>query len=128
MSEYWMIWFAAFFAIEVGLLMLAVVLKWLVMGTYKAENHTFFSNFHYRWAIMLNFKGAMAPLADHLTGTAFQIWHSEGRMIRLETLFRAQISQFELFELVLLLKLDEQLPVERFEATVSQSNSTLPPS
>ena len=33
---------------------------------------------------------------------------------------RAQISRFELFELILLLKLGEQLPVERFEATVSQ--------
>ena len=34
---------------------------------------------------------------------------------------RAQISQFELFELIFLLKLDKQLPAERFEATVSQS-------
>eukprot|EP00972_Heterocapsa_arctica_P086160 12700065-Heterocapsa_arctica.AAC.1 len=50
-------------------------MKWAVMGEYKEEHHTFFSNFHYRWAIMLNFKGAMAPLADHLTGTAFQIWY-----------------------------------------------------
>ena len=33
---------------------------------------------------------------------------------------RTQISQFELFELVLLLKLDERFPVEQFEATVSQ--------
>ena len=48
--------------------------------------------------------------------------------------FRAQISQFELFELILLLKLDKQFPVERFEAgrairgsSVSVS-STLPPS
>ena len=30
---------------------------------------------------------------------------------------RAQISQFELFELVLLLKLDKRFPVEQFEAT-----------
>ena len=37
---------------------------------------------------------------------------------------RAQMSQFELFELILLLKLDKQFPVEQFEATVSQS--TLP--
>ena len=34
---------------------------------------------------------------------------------------RGQIYQFELFELVLLLKLDKQLPVEQFEAAVSQS-------
>ena len=34
---------------------------------------------------------------------------------------RAQIAQFELFELVLLLKLDQQFPVEQFEA-----DSTLP--
>ena len=34
---------------------------------------------------------------------------------------RTQISQLELFELILLSKLDKQLPVERFEATVSQS-------
>ena len=38
---------------------------------------------------------------------------------------RAQIVRFELFELILLLKLDEQLPVEQFEPTVSQS--TVPP-
>ena len=41
--------------------------------------------------------------------------------------FRAQISQFELFELILL-KLDKQLPVERFEATVSESTVPSPPS
>ena len=35
--------------------------------------------------------------------------------------FRAQISQFEPFELILLLKLDKQFPVERFEAAASQS-------
>ena len=41
---------------------------------------------------------------------------------------RAQVSQFEFFELVLLLKLDKRLPVERFEAAVLSVNSTLPPS
>ena len=34
---------------------------------------------------------------------------------------RARIPQFELFELILFSNLDKQLPVERFEATVSQS-------
>ena len=34
---------------------------------------------------------------------------------------RAQISRFEIFEFVHLSKLDKQLPVERFEAAVSQS-------
>ena len=34
---------------------------------------------------------------------------------------RAQIQQFELFELILLMKLDKQFPVEQFEATVSRS-------
>ena len=34
---------------------------------------------------------------------------------------RARISRFELFELVLRLKLDKHFPVEQFEATVSQS-------
>ena len=40
---------------------------------------------------------------------------------------RAQISQFELFELILLSKLDKQLPVERFEATASQPAAPSPP-
>ena len=40
---------------------------------------------------------------------------------------RAQISQFELFELILLLKLGKQFPVEQFEATVSQSTVPSPP-
>ena len=39
---------------------------------------------------------------------------------------RAQISQFELFELILLFKLDKQFPVEQFEATVSQSTVPSP--
>ena len=39
---------------------------------------------------------------------------------------RAQISQFELFELILFLKLDKQFPVEQFEATVSQSTVPSP--
>ena len=41
---------------------------------------------------------------------------------------RAQIYKLELFELILLLKLNRQLPVEQFEATVSQSAVPLPPS
>ena len=40
---------------------------------------------------------------------------------------RAQIYQFELFELVLLLKLDKGFPVEEFEATVSRSTAPSPP-
>ena len=40
---------------------------------------------------------------------------------------RAQISQFELFELILLLKLDRQFSIERFETTVSQSTVPSPP-
>ena len=38
----------------------------------------------------------------------------------------AQKSQFDLFELILLSKLDKQFPVEQFEATVSQS-TVVPP-
>ena len=40
---------------------------------------------------------------------------------------RAQIAQFELFEISLLWKLDKQFPVKRFEATVSQSAVPSPP-
>ena len=40
---------------------------------------------------------------------------------------RAQIYQFELFELILSLNLDKQLPVEQFEAKVSQSTVPSPP-
>ena len=39
---------------------------------------------------------------------------------------RAQISQFELFELILLLKLDKQLHLEQFEPTVAQSTVPSP--
>ena len=42
-------------------------------------------------------------------------------------LHRAQISRFELFELILLLNLDRRFPVEQFEATVSQSTVLSPP-
>ena len=45
---------------------------------------------------------------------------------RVEDPHRAQISQFELFELILLLKLDKQFPVEQFEARVSQSTVPSP--
>ena len=41
-------------------------------------------------------------------------------MMRLETLIELKFDQFELFELVPLLKLDKQFPIEQFEATVSQ--------
>ena len=40
---------------------------------------------------------------------------------------RAQISRFELFELILLSKLDKHFPVEQFEATVSRSTVPSPP-
>ena len=39
---------------------------------------------------------------------------------------RAQIVQFELFEFILLLELDEQFPVEQSEARVSQSTVPFP--
>ena len=52
---------------------------------------------------------------------------SEGGMIRLKNPHRAQICQFELFELILLTKSDKQLPVEQFEAAVSQSAVPSPP-
>jgi acetyltransferase-like isoleucine patch superfamily enzyme len=74
-NTYWTVWLVAYLTIEVSLLFLAAAMKWAVMGEYKEENHTFFSSFHYRWAVMLNFKGAMAPLGDHLSGTAFQAWY-----------------------------------------------------
>ena len=41
---------------------------------------------------------------------------------------RAQISQFQLFQLILLSKLDKQFYLEPFEATVSQSRAPSPPS
>ena len=41
---------------------------------------------------------------------------------------RAQISRFELFELILLLKADQRFSIERFEATVCQSAVPFPPS
>ena len=40
---------------------------------------------------------------------------------------RAQSSQFELFELILLFTLAKQFPVEQFEAAVSQSTVPSPP-
>ena len=40
---------------------------------------------------------------------------------------RAQIRQFELCELILLLRLDKQLSIEQFEPTVSQSTVPSPP-
>ena len=39
---------------------------------------------------------------------------------------RTQISQFDIFELILLLKLDKLLPVDQFEATASQSTVPSP--
>ena len=46
---------------------------------------------------------------------------SSSSNISLRAFLRAQIYQFEPFELVLLLKLGRPFPVEQFEATVSQS-------
>ena len=40
---------------------------------------------------------------------------------------RAQISQLELFEFILLLKLDKQFSIEQFEPTVSRSTVPSPP-
>ena len=40
---------------------------------------------------------------------------------------RARISRFELFEIVLLLTLDQLFPVEQFEATASRSTVPCPP-
>ena len=40
---------------------------------------------------------------------------------------RARVVHFELFELIVLLKLYKQFPAEQFEATVSQSTLPYPP-
>ena len=40
---------------------------------------------------------------------------------------QAQISQFDLFEFIMFLKLDKQFPVDQFEATLSQSTVPSPP-
>ena len=40
---------------------------------------------------------------------------------------RAQVSQFEFFELIFLWKSDRRFPVEQFEAAVSQSTVPSPP-
>ena len=41
--------------------------------------------------------------------------------------YRAQIAQLKLFEFIPLLKLDKHLPVDQFEATVSQTTVPSPP-
>ena len=48
-------------------------------------------------------------------------WYSDGGTTRLESFVELKVFIFQLFELVLLLKLDKQFHVEQFEATVSQS-------
>ena len=53
---------------------------------------------------------------------------SEGGMTRLETLIELKFLNSRCFELVLLLKLNKQFPVEQVEATVSQSTLPSPPS
>ena len=52
--------------------------------------------------------------------------HSEGGGDTVGSPRRARISQFELFELILLSKLDRRYPVEQLEATVSQSTVPSP--
>ena len=57
------------------------------------------------------------------------IWFPTGsrpRQLRLPIRSFATWGRFGVFELILLLKLDKQLPVERFEATVSQSTVPSP--
>ena len=52
--------------------------------------------------------------------------YSEGGDDTVGNPHRAQIYNFDIFELIILLELDEQLPVEQFEATVSQSTVPSP--
>ena len=52
---------------------------------------------------------------------------SEGGMIRSEILIELKFLNSSFFELILVLKLDKQFPVEQFEATVSQSTVPSPP-
>ena len=63
------------------------------------------------------------------TGRRLSFWRGEDKV---GNPHRAQIARFELFELnffelILLLKLDKHLPVEQFEAAVSQSTVPSPP-
>ena len=54
------------------------------------------------------------------------VLYSQGGMIRLEPLIELNLLNSLLFELIPLFKLDKQFPVERFEATVSQSTVPSP--
>jgi non-ribosomal peptide synthetase-like protein len=69
------LWVGAFMLGNIALLLFTVVMKWAIIGRYEEANHPFLSRFHFRWSIMMNFKGAMAPLSEHLQGTAFQAWY-----------------------------------------------------
>jgi len=68
-------WMTVFAAVDIGALLLTVVFKWLLIGRYKEANHAFFSSFHFRWAAMMNVKGALSPLAENLQGTVFNSWY-----------------------------------------------------
>ena len=72
--------------------------------------------------------GSLWTSTRHMSSTqhSFRLLLSEGGDDAVRNPHRAQISQFELFELVLLLRLDKQFPVEQFEATVSQSTVPSP--
>jgi hypothetical protein len=61
----------------------------------------------------------LCPALSLRSASTERLNKSEGGVIRLEAIF--ETPPLELFDLVLLMKLDKQFPVEQFEATVSQS-------
>lgn len=62
------------FAIALVDLLMLVVIKWAVVGRFKAGECRFFSSYHYRWMTMMTIGGGAGELTAILEGTVFNAW------------------------------------------------------
>ncbi|CAJ1451567.1 unnamed protein product [Effrenium voratum] len=60
--------------IEFILLLVNLVLKWIIIGKYRAGEYKFFGSYHLRWMIMMIVGSGISALQDCLHGTVFEVW------------------------------------------------------
>lgn len=60
--------------VELVLLSLNIILKWVIMGRYQVADHRFFGSYHIRWMAMMVFGSGISALQDCFHGTVFEAW------------------------------------------------------
>jgi amino acid adenylation domain-containing protein len=72
--HYFLIGMAFLQMLHAANMIFAIVLKWLVIGKYKAGNYPFFTEYHFKWHIMMAMSSVEANVDEWIGDTVFHVW------------------------------------------------------